>query len=86
MPRFNDHLIGWGTAIGSFLTALSLSVTLIAYQVHMAEGINHCTRAVDDHEIRLRSIGSDVGKIREDVAYMRGHFEPPPKSDLQASK
>ena len=44
MTRFSDSLTGWGTFIGSTLTALSLLILLIGYAVRMEAAIGNCTR------------------------------------------
>ena len=50
MSRFYESLTGWGTLIGSTLTALSMASALIVFAVRMEGGIaklqgdvSHCT-------------------------------------------
>ncbi len=84
LSKISDALTGWGTILGAILTALSLAVTLVVYEVRTAENVTHCLRLLDYQETRLDHMDEKVSKTCEDVAYLRGRAEPKPKPDLQA--
>jgi hypothetical protein len=77
MKISDNRMIAWGTVAGAVLTALITAGTVIAYEVHTADGVWHCRQAVERHEQRLDAIASDVAKTREDVGYLRGRCGPP---------
>ena len=64
MPRLNDYLTGWGTILGTALTAISMLVIVTVYVVHTADGVTHCNQRLDRIEPRLEKMGDNVTYLR----------------------
>ena len=76
MTRLHESFTGWGTLLGAALTAISLAVTVIVYEVRVGEGVTHFTRLLESHELRLDALSGKVDKIGQDTAYLRGRLAP----------
>ena len=95
----DNRLIAWGTLAGALLTAGSMLGAGIVYAVRLGDqtGANRAIvadtatatkAAVEDHELRLRSVEKDIGQIRADaretntnVSWIKRFLERPAGKD-----